>query len=166
MHEDKWAVIQLSSQGESLDNVDDLVIAIQKIDSEVEVFVPAFSWTEKGSTEKVVFLPGYLFIRYDLPRERIEKVLECKYLSHILKEGGNFSLVSQEDFEKLKTKFKEEKVREFTEGTTVKIEKGFWKGYSGPVVSVSHEDARVVISVTCTSIERLLDVPIYFVEEV
>lgn len=166
MNEDKWVVLQLSSEGESLDNIDELVLAIQKIDPSIEIYVPSFSWEERGITEKVVFLPGYIFVRFDISIEVLEKVLECKFILQILKEGNQYSLVGQQDFEALRERFKQNKICQFIPGKGVRVIRGFWRGYDGEVVSVSSKELFVVILVKLSSTERLLDVPIYFVEEI
>lgn len=163
MSEDRWLVVQLSNQGEGLEDTDELILAIQKIDPRIEVYLPAFSWSEKSVTEKVVFLPGYIFVRYDLPVVCLEKILECPFVMQILKEGERYSLVKQKDFDDLKERFKIGKMEEFKEGHQIRVAKGFWRGYEGEIVSM--KDFRAVILVTRTSMERLLDVPIYFVEE-
>lgn len=162
--DETWLIFQLSPLGEVVE-IEEITLAFQELDKKIELYVPAFSWTERGITEKIVFLPGYIFVRNDLSQEMTEKVLKSQYICQILKDGSGNAMVSQKDFDLLKERFRQKKVLQFKEGDEVVIAKGFWKGYNGKIVVIDNQEEKVVVLVKRESMERLIDVPIFFVEE-
>lgn len=160
-----WYIVELSWLGEKIDNVDDIVFSIQKLEPTIEVWIPAFSFTEKRKTEKIVFFPGYIFIEDTINIDRLRDIVsKVEFLYRLLLNGKDFARITDNEINDLKRKFKDNLKNKFKVGQKVLVVKGCWKNLDGQITSINEEDESVTILIQMRSVEKFINVPIYFVE--
>jgi len=160
-NEPEWTMIQLSYIGEKVADPDDLILAAEKIDPMIELYVPAISYTEGDVTVQQNFMDGYIFVRNIAP-EQLNRLMRHEYFLLCLKEAKQPATVTDTYLNELKEDYLRRYKLKFKTGVNVRITKGFWEGFEGIVVAT--HDTQINIQVRTESITKIMDIPMFFVE--
>lgn len=162
----KWVVVQLTSLGEREKNIDTIARAVRRILGDgVEVFVPAVVQKVREESHTMVYMDGYVFVRYSEGVNYL-KLQETTFFKCVLcTPGGNgkktYHLLDNFVLDKMRDGVKSLKTQTANYGANqeVRITKGTLKGLRGKVMSVYEDGKKILVHVPLASKPVLIEFP-------
>lgn len=170
----KWVIVELTPIGEKEENISNIIHSVHKIlnDHDLEVFVPAISQKDVGQYNQTLFyMDGYIFIRFK-PGVSYFKLRETQYFKEVLctkrskRREPRYSLLDNNEIDKLRAGMQQFKRREFEIDDEIKIKKGTYKNLKGIVSQVYDTMETVQVAVNLRSKRILIDFPATYIERV
>jgi transcription antitermination factor NusG len=162
---DGWAIITLSHKGEALDDVDSIIIDARRRFPKIKIILPSFSWPEHGTSVRVNFLPGYLFAKAPDLRQLRDLVEQSDFFDEVLQTNGKIELLTGQEIDELKGNYRRSVAKDFRVGDQVEVVLGYWVPLEGTIESIVEEDHIALIVVQMEDVERILDVPLFFLKK-
>lgn len=168
----KWVVIQLTSLGEREKNIDIITRAVRRFLGDVEVFVPAVVQKVREESHTMVYMDGYVFVRFSETVNYL-KLQDTTYFKSVLcTPGGNgkrtYCLLDDFVLDGMRDGVKNLKTKgdEYSVGQDVKIIRGQLKNLRGKVMLVYEDGQRIQVHVPLTSKPVLIEFPPNYLEKV
>lgn len=156
----EWVVVELTPHGEK-EKPKMLQHAASKILGACEVYVPAVE-TQIGDDRSIHYLmPGYAFVRKDLPERAYRKLEDTRLFQAVLKNGGakTISTVPASYIEELKEKLRAEVNQGIGVGDIVLICSGPYKNIEASVITEIPEERSVQVHIELRSKQSIVTLP-------
>jgi transcription antitermination factor NusG len=158
-------VVQLTSLGEREKNIDTIARAVRRILGDVEVFVPAFIQKVREESHTMVYMDGYVFVRFAEGVNYL-KLQETTYFKCVLCTPGaggkrTYHLLDNFVLDKMRDGVKSLKTQtaDYDISQDVRITKGTLKGLRGKVISVYEDGKKILVHVPLDSKPVLIEFP-------
>lgn len=159
----KWVVVQLTSLGEREKSIDVITRAVRHILGDVEVFVPATVQKVRNESHTMVYMDGYIFVRYSESVNYL-KLQDTTYFKAVLCSPGpagkrTYCLIDDFVLDKMRDGVKNLEVQggDFAPGDEVKVIKGALKNLRGRVITLYDDGRKVQVHLS-----SLLSKPVIF----
>lgn len=168
--------VELSPTGEREKNLSLIIRSVRQILGKptIDVFVPAVSEKVRGESQTMVYMDGYVFVRYE-DGVQYQRLQETTFFHSILRTTSvvdgqrkhRYSLLEDKDLDPMRTGVENLKLGQdrFTIGQKVKISKGSYKNLCGEVLVV-YDEHNVQILVRLLSKPVLIDYPVSYLQKV
>lgn len=168
----RWVCVELSSNGEKEKNIAAIIRAVRQIlgRSDIEVFVPAISEKVRNESHTMVYMDGYVFVRYEekVPYMRLQdttffKSVLCTTVVESGQRKHRYSLLDDAAIEPMREGVQSLRLgqSQFSVGQLVKVVKGDYKNLPGEISEV-YDSKLVQISIRLRSKLILMDFPVSF----
>lgn len=161
----KWAIISLSYLGESVEDIDEIILQARRTHPDIPLLIPSFSWTEHNTSVRINFLPGYLFAQSTNVDQLQDLVDTSDYLFELLRSGDDVSFITGDEIQQLQENYQSSISREFEAGDQVVVTEGYWKPLEGEIITIDFSRNLAIITVKMEDIERTLDIPLFFLSK-
>jgi hypothetical protein len=168
----KWVIVELSSNGEHGMDPAILIRAARRIlgRPNIDVFVPAVSSKIRSDSQILIYMEGYIFIRYEDGVHYL-KLRDTNYFREVLcnpgtsKGGPVYSLIDDDKLNPMRDGLEAIGNTPFEVDDRVKIIRGENKNLPGYVVDIL-EDGRVVVSARLLSKPLIAPYPASYLEKI
>lgn len=161
----KWVVVQLTSLGEREKNIEIISRAVRRLLGEIEVFVPAFIQKVREESHTMVYMDGYVFVRF-IEGVNYLKLQETTFFKCVLCTPGSngkrtYHLLDNFVLDKMRDGVKGLKAQtaDYNIGQDVRITKGQLKGLRGKVMLVYEDGKKIQVHVPLASKPVLIEFP-------
>jgi len=170
----KWVCVELSSNGEREKNIPAIIKSARQIlgKPDIEVFVPAISQKVRGETQTMVFMDGYVFVRF---YENIQyiKLQDTAYFRSVLCTTSSgrkyqYSLLDDKALEPMRVGVQKLKLGQlhYEVGDSVKVIKGDLKNLIGRISEVYSTELVQVSVDHLRSKPIMMDFPVSYLTKI
>lgn len=167
----RWVCVELSSNGEREKDISMVVRAVRQIlgRHDIEVFMPAISQKVRGESHTMVYMDGYIFIRFCEGVSYL-RLQDTTYFRSVLCTGSgtnrkNLSLLEDKMLDSMRKGVQKLKFGQFTVGDDVKVIKGDYKNLIGKITEI-YDEENVQVSVPLCSKRMMIDYPVSYLMKV
>jgi len=169
MTDKKWVIMELSYQGEQKTPEELALLLRGQLGGGADIFIPAVTFSRRNSTVTICLMEGYFFIEASLPTSTYFDLEDTTYVRKVLtrdeSKGRFLYYVDQAMIDDLKSRLKEQTVRNIQVGDMVKVVEGPYSKLSGEILSlVEGEDRALIHIVDLKSMEVIVELPFQFFE--
>jgi len=172
----KWVCVELSSNGEKEKNIPVIIRSVRQLLGKpgIEVFVPAVSERVRGESQTMVYMDGYVFVKFDdgIPYMKLQdttffKSVLCTTIVVNGQRKYKYSLLEDKDLDPMRDGVKSLRLgqEEYSVGHRVKVIKGDYKNLPGEISEV-YDGETVQVSIQLRSKLVLIDFPVSFLSRI
>lgn len=169
---DQWVIVELSSRGEKKDKHELEEVLQDRVDRDVEIFIPSTSFWKNDDCVTIWLMEGYIFFEAGHPASFYFDLEGSPYISKVLTRddpSGRYLLyIDQEEIESLKSRLREQSMKNIEEGDQVEIKEGTYESLRGEVFDLPEDQEEVYVKVTELGAldEIIIEIPEAFLEKV
>lgn len=170
MTEKQWVVAELTKQGE--EDIPERVSAVLRgqLGDDVDIFVPAQSFSRRGNYMTICLMEGYVFIEGGKPAGTYLDLEGSLYISRILTRDETYGrylvYVGDNEVQTLRERLLEQTRREFRAGDEVEVIEGVYENLEGTVLSVDTNTKKAMIKIhDLVSINTVVELPLQFLAQ-
>lgn len=167
----QWVIVELSHKGEKESPSDLEILLKQELSDEVEIFVPALTYSRKDHDVTICLMEGYVFIEAALPTSTYFMLEDCPYVRRVLtrdeSRGRYVRLVSDAEVDQLRKQLNKKAFRDLKIGDRVLITEGPHSELKGEIVDLRPDEAKASVNIEeLRSIKTCVELPYPFLRKI
>ncbi len=161
LYEKKWYIVGIKPRKEKA-----VFAQLERIG--VEYFYPVAKIKKGKLLKEESLFPGYMFAKFSIG-ENYNNVRFTRGIKNIVRFGNSIPFLDDDFIEVLKSKVSgviELGKPAVSQGETIRIKEGPFRGLIGEILSVKGSDERVVLLLKSASLSSKVELPVSFVEKI
>lgn len=170
MTDRKWVILELSRKGEKEDpNILDKILRVTLQKDDIDVFVPAISFSRRETSVTICLMEGYAFVEAGHSAQVYYDLESSDYVAKVLSTAGHgrhLYYLEDEKIQEMKKDLKERAFRDHQIGDVVDIVEGVYESLTGRIVDILMDQARAFVRIEeLKSIETIVELPFTFLNK-
>jgi len=166
----QWVIVELSYRGEKETPSDLEILLKQELSDDVDIFVPALTYSRKDHDVTICLMEGYVFVEAALPTSTYFMLEDCPYVRRVLtrdeSRGRYVRLVSDAEVDQLRKQLNKKAFRDLEVGDQVMVVEGPHSDLTGEIVDLRPDDAKAYVSIKeLQSIKTCVELPYPFLRK-
>lgn len=167
---DRWVIVELSHRGEKKDPPELEELLRQEIGDDVEIFVPAMTYTRNEETVTICLMEGYAFIAEGISTSRYFSLEESPYVQRVMarneSDGRFVQYVPDTEVKQLRRQLNRKAFRDLSIEDEVLITEGSHSELEGEIVDLRPEENMASVRIDgLKSISSIVELPYAFLEK-